>query len=86
MVSCTSSDAAKPQMQQPLQQLQQQAPGSRRAVLGLGAALLAAQIAPARAEEPVSVAEETEVGWGPWRRRRRRRPAFASHPRALDLC
>ncbi|KAI7843157.1 hypothetical protein COHA_003141 [Chlorella ohadii] len=39
-------------MQQPLQQLQQQAPGSRRAVLGLGAALLAAQIAPARAEEP----------------------------------
>lgn len=73
-VSCTSSDVTKPQVQQLQQQRQQQAAGSRRAVLGLGAALLAAQIAPARAEEPLSVAEETEVGWGPWRRCRRQRP------------
>ncbi len=73
-MSCTSSDVTKPQVQQLQQQRQQQAAGSRRAVLGLGAALLAAQIAPARAEEPLSVAEETEVGWGPWRRRRRQRP------------
>ena len=62
VTQCAHGVAAKPQLQQPEQQWQQQAAGSRRALLGLGAALLAAQIAPARAEEPVSIAQETEVG------------------------
>lgn len=85
VVQCTHSDVSKPQVQRPQQQRQEQAAGSRRAVLGLGAALLAAQIAPARAEEPVSIAEQTEVGWG-------RAPLplppptlHASHPRRVSF-